>query len=160
VLLPRLRLTGFSFWHVRDFLLKDIQPARLFFANISVVYCSEFVNFRGLCAGVILCRIGRGEMMNNAAYAPVCGTYCGACQYLGQQCPGCGNVYGQPFWTAQMPNGICPIHDCCRKQRQLEHCGTCDAFPCKTFSELRDPSMSDEKFLESLNTRKTNTHSR
>jgi len=37
---------------------------------------------------------------------------------------------------------------------QLEHCGLCDQFPCKTFLELRDPNMSDEQFQISLDSRK------
>ena len=63
---------------------------------------------------------------------------------------------GKPFWTSQMPSGICPLHDCCRNQKCLEHCGHCTEFPCKTFNELRDPNMSDGDFAESLNTRKNN----
>ncbi|HDP93927.1 MAG TPA: DUF3795 domain-containing protein [Candidatus Aminicenantes bacterium] len=98
--------------------------------------------------------------MNNTAYAPVCGIYCGACPLLGRQCPVCGNVNGKPFWTVQVPNGICPLHDCCRNRRQLEHCGLCAEFPCKTFSELRDPNMSDEEFTQSLEARKINPRKR
>ncbi|MBN1632524.1 MAG: DUF3795 domain-containing protein [Thermoleophilia bacterium] len=94
--------------------------------------------------------------MRDTAYAPVCGIYCGACPFLGQQCMGCGNVDGRPFWTANMPNGVCPLHDCCRNQKQLEHCGLCAKFPCKTFAELRDPNMTDEEFAESLKARKAN----
>ena len=92
--------------------------------------------------------------MTNTAYAPVCGIYCGDCPYLGEQCAGCGNVDGKPFWTSEMPNGICPLHDCCRNKKKLEHCGLCEEFPCKIFLELRDPSMSDDEFTESLNARK------
>ena len=49
-------------------------------------------------------------------YAPVCGIYCGNCDFLGEQCKGCGYVDGKPFWTTQIPSGVCPIHDCCRNQ--------------------------------------------
>lgn len=94
--------------------------------------------------------------MKNIAYAPVCGIYCGACQFLGKQCPACGKVDGKPFWTTDMPGSICPLHDCCRNQRQLEHCGLCADFPCKTFNELRDPGMSDEEFTALLQVRKLN----
>jgi hypothetical protein len=54
-----------------------------------------------------------------------------------------------------MPAGICPLHDCCRNQKELEHCGLCADFPCKVFLELRDPTMSDEEFEKSLDDRKT-----
>jgi hypothetical protein len=99
-------------------------------------------------------------MMTDMAYAPVCGIYCGECPFFGKQCPGCGNVDGKPFWTSQMPDGICPLHACCRHQKELEHCGHCAAFPCKTFNELRDPSMTDEEFQRSLNSRKSNLTTR
>ncbi len=44
--------------------------------------------------------------MTDINYAPVCGIYCGDCNFLGSQCAGCGNVAGQPFWTSQIPTGI------------------------------------------------------
>ena len=88
--------------------------------------------------------------MNDTNYAPVCGIYCSSCGFLGEQCRGCGYVNGKPFWTAQIPSGICPIYDCCRNQKQIEHCGLCADFPCKIFLELRDPNMSDEEFQKSL----------
>ena len=91
--------------------------------------------------------------MSNINYAPVCGLYCGGCEFLGKQCQGCGSVKGKPFWTAQVPAGICPIYDCCMNQKKLEHCGLCDELPCKIFLELRDPNLSDEAFEESLNHR-------
>jgi len=86
-------------------------------------------------------------------YAPVCGIYCGKCGYLGTQCKGCGYEDGKPFWTTQIPSGVCPIHDCCSNQKQMEHCGLCEEFPCNIFLELRDPNMSDEEFQKSLETR-------
>lgn len=98
--------------------------------------------------------------MEHTDYAPVCGIFCGSCEFLGTQCPGCGKVEGKPFWTAHMPNGICPLHDCCRNQKRLEHCGLCPEFPCKVFNELRDPSMSDEEFAESLQARTCNLQTR
>ena len=49
---------------------------------------------------------------------------------------------------------VCPLHDCCRNQKQLEHCGLCEDFPCETFNALRDPNMSDDEFEKSLSLRK------
>ena len=86
----------------------------------------------------------------NLNYAPVCGIFCGSCSFLGKDCQGCGYVKGKPFWTEQLPAKICPLYDCCKNQQQLEHCGLCPDFPCKTFFELRDPNMSDEEFNHSL----------
>jgi hypothetical protein len=91
--------------------------------------------------------------MSDKYYAPVCGIFCGDCGYLGKDCTGCGYMDGKPFWTAQIPTGICPLHDCCRNQKQMEHCGLCDDFPCQMFLELRDPDMSDEEFQSSLKAR-------
>jgi hypothetical protein len=88
--------------------------------------------------------------MSDVNYAAVCGLYCGGCEYLGKNCRGCGYVEGKPFWAAQLPSGTCPFHDCCRNQKNLEHCGACQDFPCKMFAELRDPNWSDEEFQESL----------
>ncbi len=88
--------------------------------------------------------------MSDANCAPVCGIYCGSCGFLGQQCKGCGHEEGKPFWALGVPGGVCPLYDCCRNQKRLEHCGLCGDFPCKTFSDLRDPSMSDEEFQRSL----------
>ena len=93
--------------------------------------------------------------MMDTNYAPVCGIYCGECSFLGQQCKGCGYIDGKPFWTSHMPTSICPLHDCCRNQKELEHCGLCADFPCEVFFELRDPNMSDEEFEKSLEDRKT-----
>ncbi len=86
-------------------------------------------------------------------YAPVCGVYCGDCHFLGEQCEGCGYVEGRPFWTTEIPSGVCPLHACCREQKELEHCGLCEEFPCKGFLELKDPNMSDEEFQQSLEAR-------
>jgi len=86
--------------------------------------------------------------------APVCGLYCGTCEYLGSRCPGCVAAMGKPFWTAMMEIDVCPLHDCCASRKQLEHCGLCDEFPCKIFLELSDPAMTDKEAEESLLARK------
>ena len=87
-------------------------------------------------------------------HAPPCGLICAECEFLGEQCKGCGIVKGKPFWTAEMPTGICPFYDCCINQKKLEHCGLCEDMPCKLFLEIRDPNLSDEAFHESLGNRK------
>jgi len=77
--------------------------------------------------------------------APVCGLYCGTCEYFGKQCQGCGNVKGKPFWRAQMKVEVCPLYDCCINKKRLEHCGLCDELPCKTFTGFYEPSLSEEE---------------
>ncbi len=88
--------------------------------------------------------------MIDKALAPVCGLYCGSCEYFKKQCQGCGHVNGKPFWTAQIKDKICPLYNCCINQKQLEHCGLCNEFPCETFTELRDPSLGEEEARQAL----------
>jgi hypothetical protein len=85
---------------------------------------------------------------NNLAAA--CGLFCGACEHLGLKCRGCGQQKGKPFWTARMKVEGCPIYSCCVDKKHLEHCGLCDELPCKTFNELRDPSLSDDESQKAL----------
>ena len=87
-------------------------------------------------------------------YATACGLYCGDCHLLGGPCPGCGYVEGRPFWTEAYGVAVCPLYDCCRNQRQLDHCGLCTDLPCELFLGLRDPDMTDEEHQESLRKRK------
>ena len=92
--------------------------------------------------------------MDSSKLAPVCGTYCGHCGFFGKQCKGCGHVDGRPFWTAQLPAGACPLYDCCRNEKQKQHCGLCEEFPCEQFLTLRDPTLSDVEFEKSLQARR------
>ncbi|MDY6843980.1 MAG: DUF3795 domain-containing protein [Thermodesulfobacteriota bacterium] len=86
--------------------------------------------------------------------APPCGLLCKDCDYLHKQCEGCGHMKGKPFWITETNMHICPIYDCCRNTKQLEHCGLCEYLPCQVFVELRDPSLSDKEFYKSLQNRK------
>ena len=88
--------------------------------------------------------------MVDANLAPVCGLYCGTCEYLGNQCQGCGHEQGKPFWTKEVGIEACLMYDCCVNVKHLEHCGMCDDLPCKIFLLIRDPSLSDEEFEKSL----------
>jgi len=88
--------------------------------------------------------------MTDANLAPVCGLYCGTCEYLGNQCQGCGHQQGKPFWTTQVGIEVCQLYDCCINTKHLEHCGMCDDLPCEMFLSLRDPSLSDEEFEKSM----------
>ena len=92
--------------------------------------------------------------MRDLNTAPACGLDCRGCQYFGEMCGGCGVVNGRPFWTGDFPGGVCPFHGCCREKKELEHCGLCAEFPCKPFTELRDPAMSEEEFKTSLESRR------
>lgn len=85
--------------------------------------------------------------------ASVCGIDCGACEYLGGKCQGCGYIEGKPFWTSEMNIEACPLYGCCIGIKQLEHCGLCDQFPCETFHNLVDPTMSPEEAEKSMKER-------
>ncbi|MEW6095809.1 MAG: DUF3795 domain-containing protein [bacterium] len=86
--------------------------------------------------------------------APICGLYYGTCEYFEkQQCQGCGNVNGKPFWTTQMKVEVCPLYDCCVNKKQLEHCGLCDELPCQTFTGFYDPSLSEEEAKKAVSAR-------
>lgn len=87
--------------------------------------------------------------------APVCGLYCGDCEYFGKQCRGCGHEEGKPFWTKNVSMDICPLYDCCINEKNLEHCGQCGELPCENFLALKDPALSDEEFNKSLQNRQT-----
>ena len=100
------------------------------------------------------------KIMLDVKLAPVCGIYCGTCEYLGEQCRGCGYQEGKPFWTGQMKVEVCPLHDCCTNRRHLEHCGLCDEFPCTAFTELRDPSLNDEEAKKALLARRNEIRKR
>lgn len=91
--------------------------------------------------------------MTDMELAPVCGIYCGTCERLGHQCQGCGNVKGKPFWASLIKVDVCPLYDCCINKKELEHCGLCAEFPCEPFTQLRDPSQSEEEAEESLRAR-------
>ncbi|MFC1948676.1 DUF3795 domain-containing protein [Chloroflexota bacterium] len=91
--------------------------------------------------------------MKDPALAAICGIYCGDCGFLGERCAGCGNTQGKPFHVEQAGMDVCQLYGCCVNQHGLEHCGLCEDFPCQTFISLRDPSMSDEEFEESLRER-------
>ena len=88
-------------------------------------------------------------MVNNNL-AAVSGLFCGACEHLNAKCQGCGHQKGKPFWTTMMNVESCPLYSCCVDTKHLEHCGLCTELPCKTFNELRDPSLSDEEAQKAL----------
>jgi hypothetical protein len=88
--------------------------------------------------------------------ASVCGIYCGNCEYFGKECAGCNNAKGKPFWTVSVKMDVCPLYDCSVNKKNLKHCGFCSELPCNSFLQLRDPSLSDEAFNESLKKRRDN----
>ncbi len=92
-------------------------------------------------------------MKKDSLLAAPCGIYCGECPELGKQCEGCGHIEGKPFWAASFNVEVCPLYVCPVTEKKLEHCGQCETFPCDTFLSMRDPSMTDAQFEESLSRR-------
>lgn len=68
-----------------------------------------------------------------------CGHVCdsGKCLFfLGKKsplCPGCIKCAGNPFW------GECKVYKCAA-EKNIEHCGLCEEFPCQILPEQFDPS--------------------
>lgn len=82
--------------------------------------------------------------MDDGRLPTACGLFCGACTYLGKGCEGCDNVGGKPFWTGLLGMGACPIYDCCRNLRHLEHCGHCSELLCERYEQIKDPEIPDQ----------------
>jgi len=67
-------------------------------------------------------------------------------------CKGCNAAEGKIFWTKYFNMDVCPIYVCV-KEKKIAHCGKCEELPCKIWTEMKDPSMSDEIFEQSINDR-------
>jgi len=68
-----------------------------------------------------------------------CGLVCdsGHCLFFSGEkspkCPGCIKCMGNPFW------GECKIYKCAT-EKDVEHCGLCNDFPCELLIQQFDPS--------------------
>jgi hypothetical protein len=98
--------------------------------------------------------------MANGDLTSVCGIYCGGCKYLGEVCRGCSAEKGKVFWTKsdEIPLDVCPLWKCCVDEKQLEHCGLCSEFSCKTYLDMKDPEdpeadLHKQQNIESLRRR-------
>ena len=85
-----------------------------------------------------------GLMRMECLLAP-CGTYCGICPYYKEertpQCSGCETKKGHPFW------GECKLF-ICSKDREVEHCGLCQEFPCELFVNQYDPEHGQKSAFQ------------
>ncbi|MBQ6174538.1 MAG: MmcQ/YjbR family DNA-binding protein [Clostridia bacterium] len=81
----------------------------------------------------------------------VCGTDCSACPLLGKACEGCNAACGKVFHA---PAGkACPIYACCAGRHRFATCAACGEAPCGIWLSTRDPSMTDEQFRRSVDSR-------
>lgn len=84
----------------------------------------------------------------------VCGAGCEGCQFFENPCKGCIAVDGKLFWAVDIfPNGICPIYNCAVNIKHYQNCGQCPELHCNLFREMKDPNMSDEEHLKSIEKR-------
>ncbi|MFB3896161.1 MAG: DUF3795 domain-containing protein [bacterium] len=84
----------------------------------------------------------------------VCGLQCDQCGFMGKSCQGCYQVKGQTFWAKEMmPDKVCPLYTCAVINKKYTSCGQCPDLPCKLFKDLKDPSISEDQHLKSINER-------
>ena len=95
-------------------------------------------------------------MNNNKLQHTPCGQNCQKCHFFRENCEGCMQKEGVPFWAKSAGMKICPIYNCSANIKKLEHCGLCKLYPCHTYLDLRDPSMTEEEWQNSLKERKLN----
>ena len=82
-----------------------------------------------------------------------CGIICDGCPYqesCGGSCQACG---GKPFYIRDFGVEVCPLYDCPVNQKGFKTCGECPELPCQLYYDWRDPSMSEEDHLKSINDR-------
>lgn len=83
-----------------------------------------------------------------------CGTECEACSFLGSLCSGCNESCGKVFHA---PKGkACPIYSCAVQKHKFANCATCENLPCSVWKATKDPSLSEQAFEESIQTRVKN----
>ena len=79
-----------------------------------------------------------------------CGMDCNKCS-LYELCAGCNAVCGKVFHA---PKGKeCPIYYCSRIKNGFQTCGQCDQFPCHIILNTKDPELTDEEFMQSVEER-------
>jgi hypothetical protein len=85
----------------------------------------------------------------------VCGASCDGCKELGKECPSdCNSIKGRVYWAKYLNKEVCPVYQCV-DDHGYKNCGDCAQIPCRTWTELKDPSMSAEDHQKSIQTRVT-----
>ncbi len=80
-----------------------------------------------------------------------CGMDCSQCGLRGNLCVGCNAACGKVFHA---PEGKeCPIYYCSRIKNGFKSCGECDKLPCDIILGTRDPNLSDEEFMKTVEER-------
>ena len=82
-----------------------------------------------------------------------CGLMCNECTSYKTECEGCHRVTGKTFWADSFENKTCPLFDCAVNNHGLKNCSECGDLPCNKFKELKDPNITTEEHLKSINDR-------
>ncbi len=82
-----------------------------------------------------------------------CGLICESCSFTESCGGGCHEGGGKPFYIKDFGVEVCPMYDCAVTQKGYTTCGECAELPCQIFYDWRDPSMSEEQHLQSINAR-------
>lgn len=93
----------------------------------------------------------RRTIMTNNALISCCGSDCSVCYCYGKMCQGCNASCGKVF---HCPEGEeCAIYHCCVTKNGYKSCGECDKLPCDIILGTRDPKMTEEEFMKSVEER-------
>ena len=84
-----------------------------------------------------------------------CGANCESCEYL-SNCNGCNAMKGKPFYINDFGFEVCQMYDCSVNKKGHKSCAECPELPCQTFYDWKDPSMTDEAHINSINERVKN----
>ncbi|MCI8287297.1 MAG: hypothetical protein HFH89_06520 [Lachnospiraceae bacterium] len=80
-----------------------------------------------------------------------CGTECAACDYYKSMCKGCNETSGKVFHTASGQS--CSIYQCCVGKNKFSTCAECKKIPCEIWQATKDPGLSQEAFVASIQER-------
>ena len=81
-----------------------------------------------------------------------CGMNCESCHYY-KDCGGCRAIKGKPFYLKDFGFETCPMYDCPINKKAYQSCAECSDLPCQIYYDWKDPSMTDEAHLNSINER-------
>jgi len=68
-------------------------------------------------------------------------------------CGGCRATEGKPFYIKDFGFEVCPMYDCAVSKKGYQSCAECTELPCQIFYDWKDPSMTDEAHINSINER-------
>lgn len=60
---------------------------------------------------------------------------------------------GKPFYIKDFGFEICPMYDCSINKKSYESCAGCPELPCQIFHDWKDPNITDEAHVDSINER-------